>query len=120
MMSTLQPMRPLVRLGRSLFLSNAPAGVEELSERQWCLLSRRQLQDGRTLVQSSGSGPLEGRSGEALEECPVRRKWDTRQSSLEERVVQRANPLPLPRGLDAHFLVALFAFAAAFSAFAAE
>ena len=55
----------------------------------------------------------------ALEECPVRRKWDTRQSSLEERVSQRANSLPLPWRLDHYFWVALFAFAAAFSAFAA-
>ena len=74
----------------------------------------------RALVQSSGSGALEGRSGEALEECPVRRKWDTRQSSLEGTSSQRANPLLLPRGLDRYFLVVLFAFAAAFSALAAE
>src|SRR5260370_6094939 len=39
----------------------------------------------------------------------------------EERVSQRANPLPLPRALEPYFLFALFGFAAAaFSALASE
>ena len=55
---------------------------------------------------------------EALEECPVRRKWDTRQSSLGGTSIGARIRCHLYRG--PYFLVPLFAFAAAFSAFAAE
>jgi hypothetical protein len=39
---------------------------------------------------------------------------------LADYLAIQVNPLPLPRGSDSYFFVALFAFAAIFSAFAAE